>query len=77
MLKCPLYKKFYDYSEFFAWKIGTYSVKMEIENELDGMEYTTITIAVTPIGRCQDIHMIESDNKIFEKPTIINCARTQ
>lgn len=50
---------------------------MEIENEHNGMEYTTITIAVTPIDRCQDIHMIESDNKIFEKPTIINCAKTQ
>lgn len=77
VLKCPLYKKFHDYSEFSAWKIGTYSVKIEIKNERDGMKYTTITIAATPIDRCQDIHLIESDDKMFEKPTIINCARTR
>lgn len=77
LITCQLYKKFYDYTEFFAWKIGTYSVKMRIQIEDSELEeYITLPIAVTPSNKCEDIDSVETDDTMFVKPIAINCGRS-
>ena len=63
IIECPLFETYKTYSEFFMWKISTFTIK--IAYNISGKEYCTFDKPVTPYFKCSNIARIGPHDKIF------------